>query len=200
MTPPGSEKSMRLYRLGDEYTNDRILERIRESFESGKYTPPEIESGYRHQYRLPSREQKLYQQTSLYRKYLYYCYKLGYLPKQQNRKPKKVPYLLRDDLIKLDRISQEVRLLGKHQIDNSEQLISFSENCSEKLKNLDSSRAELRKELRRVPEEEREPLKEKISAISAEMKELRKNISLCKSIADRSKLIEPKLDQIIRKK
>ena len=54
----------------------------------------------------------------------------------------------------------------------------------------------MRKELRRVPDEEREPLKRKISAISAEMKELRKEISLCESIADSSQIIEPKLQQI----
>ena len=31
VAPPGSEKSIRLYRLGEEYTNDRIAERIRKA-------------------------------------------------------------------------------------------------------------------------------------------------------------------------
>ncbi|MBR3354972.1 MAG: relaxase/mobilization nuclease domain-containing protein [Oscillospiraceae bacterium] len=195
-TPPGSEKSIRLYRLGDEYTNNRIVERIRESFETGRYTPLP-RPNYSRQYRLPAREHKLYEKTSLYRKYLYYCYKLGYLPKQQNRKPSKVHYLLRDDLIKLDRISQEARLLGNYHIDTSEQLFSFSGKCSDRLQQLGFERKDLRNELRRnISEEQKSEIKEKIFSISEEMKKLRKEISLCESIAERSKVIEPKLEQI----
>ena len=149
------------------------------------------------QYRLPSYEQKLYQKTSLYRKYLYYCYKLGYLPKQQNRRPSRVHYLLRDDLIKLDRISQEVRLLGEYHIDTAEQLFSFSGKCSDSLKQLDAERKDLRNELKRsIPEERKSEIREKISSMSGEMKKLRKEISLCESIAERSELLEPKLEQI----
>ena len=196
VTPPGSEKSIRLYRLGNEYTNDRIAERIRENFESGRYTPLP-RSKYSRQYRMRPREHKLYEKTSLYRKYLYYCYKLGYLPKQQNRKPSKVHYLLRDDLIKLDRISQEARLLGNYRIDTAEQLFSFSEKCSDRLQQLESERKDLRNELRRnIPEEQKSEIKEKISSISEEMKKLRKEISLCESIAERSEIISPKLQQI----
>jgi len=196
VTPPGSEKSIRLYRLGGEYTNDRIAERIRENFESGRYAPSSRFS-YSRQYRMQPREHKLYEKTSLYRKYLYYCYKLGYLPKQQNRKPLKVHYLLRDDLIKLERISQEARLLGNYHIDTSEQLFSFSGKCSDRLQQLKFERKDLRNELRRnIPEEQKIEIKEKISAISEEMKKLRKEISLCESIAERSKVIEPKLEQI----
>ncbi|MBR3355752.1 MAG: relaxase/mobilization nuclease domain-containing protein [Oscillospiraceae bacterium] len=198
VTPPGSEKSIRLYRIGAEYTNDRIIERIRESFESGKYTPSP-QSEYRRQYRIRPREHKLYEKTSLYRKYLYYCYKLGYLPKQQNRKPSKVHYLLRDDLIKLDRISQEARLLGNYHIDTAEQLFSFSGKCSDRLQQLEVERKDLRNDLRRnIPEEQKIEIKEKISSISGEMKKLRKEKSLCESIAERSKRIEPKLEQIHR--
>ncbi|MBQ2658690.1 MAG: relaxase/mobilization nuclease domain-containing protein [Erysipelotrichaceae bacterium] len=196
VTPPGSEKSIRLYRLGDEYTNERIRERIDESFRSGRYTPPQNER-YHRQYRMQTREHKLYEKTSLYRKYLYYCYKLGYLPKQQNRKPSKVHYLLRDDLIKLDRISQEVRLLGNYHIDNAEQLFFFLGKCSESLKQLESERKDLRNELKwNIPEERKSEIKEKISSISEEMKKLRKEISLCESIAERSEIISPKLQQI----
>ena len=196
VTPIGSEKSIRLYRLGDNYTSDRIQERIKENFESGRYIPPPLKS-HNKQYRLPSHEQKLYQKTSLYRMYLYYCYKLGYLPKQQNRNPSMVHYLLKDDLIKLDRISQEVRLLGNYHIDTAEQLFSFSEQCSERLKELKSERTDLRNELRRnVPEERKAEIKEKISSLSEEMKKLRKEISLCESVAERSEIISPKLQQI----
>ncbi|MBQ1369336.1 MAG: relaxase/mobilization nuclease domain-containing protein [Firmicutes bacterium] len=196
VTPPGSEKSIRLYRLGEDYTNDRIKDRIEESFRSGRYTLPPNDR-YHRQYHMQTREHKLYEKTSLYRKYLYYCYKLGYLPKQQNRKPSKVHYLLRDDLIKLDRISQEVRLLGNYHIDNAEQLFSFSKKCSESLKQLESERKDLRNELKRnIPEEQKSEIKEKISSISEEMKKLRKEISLSESIAERSEIISPKLQQI----
>ena len=196
VTPPGSEKSIRLYRLGEDYTNDRIKDRIEESFRSGHYSSLP-QSSYSRQYRMPTREHKLYEKTSLYRKYLYYCYKLGYLPKQQNRKPSKVHYLLRNDLIKLDRISQEVRLLGNYHIDTAEQLFSFSKHCSENLKQFEAERKNLRNELKRsIPEEQKSEIKQKISSMSEEMKKLRKEISLCESIAERSEIISPKLQQI----
>ena len=106
-------------------------------------------------------------------------------------------YLLRDDLIKLDRISQEVRLLGNYHIDNAEQLFSFSGKCSESLKQMESERKDLRNELKRnIPEERKSEIKEKISSISEEMKKLRKEMSLCESIAERSEIISPKLQQI----
>ena len=194
--PPGSAQSIRLYRLGEAYTHDRIRERIGESFRAGNYTPAQ-EHGYRRQYRLRTREHKLYEKTSLYRKYLYYCYKLGYLPRQQNRKPTKAHPLLQEDLIWLDKISLEVRLLGEHHIDTAEQLASFSEDRAGKLKQLDAERAELWKEVgRKIPEDQKAEKKERIYAISAEMKKIRKEISLCRDISERSEAVSPKLEKI----
>ena len=49
--------------------------------------------------------------SHIYRLYLHYCYLLGYLPKNTAYKPTS-PYL-KEDLKKLDEISEQVRYMGK---------------------------------------------------------------------------------------
>ena len=70
------------------------------------------------QYRLPTRESKIQKVGGLYGLYLYYCYRLGYLPKhnQKQQNTARLHYLLKDDLMKMDELTKQVTLLGKHQI------------------------------------------------------------------------------------
>ena len=78
-----------------------------------------------------------------------------------------------------------------------EQLDAYSAKCSERLDQLGKDRAELWKEIqRRMPEDRRSELKEKRDAMSAEMKQLRKEISLCGNIRERSEAVSPKLEKI----
>jgi len=57
--------------------------------------------------------------------YFYYCYKLGIFPKGRPQNRARLHFLLREDLLKLNNISQEVRLLARHQIDTAEQLALY---------------------------------------------------------------------------
>ena len=68
---------------------------------------------------------KLRKVGGLYGLYLHYCYKLGFLPKYQKQNPARLHYLLREDLMKLDQITAQVRLLGREHISTSEQLFSY---------------------------------------------------------------------------
>jgi len=119
VTPNEDGRAIRLYRLGDEYTNRRIKERIQENARNRTflkgftgYTPPP----YHPQYDI--RRVK----GSLYNLYLYYCYRLGYFDKPEERQtPHKLHYLLRKDLMKVEKYSEEARLLGKHHIETTEQ-------------------------------------------------------------------------------
>lgn len=54
--------------------------------------------------------------SHIYKLYLHYCYLLGYLPKHTDYKPTS-PYL-KEDLRKLDELSQQVRYMGKYGIDH----------------------------------------------------------------------------------
>ena len=95
VTPKGWNKPIRLYRLGDDYTNVRIRERVAEQkgivkpFVKLTYQVPKPNKDFD-----PRRVK-----GSLYNLYLYYCYRLGYFDKpEQKQNPNRLHYLLKDDL------------------------------------------------------------------------------------------------------
>lgn len=54
--------------------------------------------------------------------YFHYCYLLGIFPENKPKQNRRLHFLLREDLRKLDTITAETRLLVKYRIDTSEQL------------------------------------------------------------------------------
>ena len=98
-----------------------------------------------------------------------YCYRLGYLPKynQKQQNTARLHYLLKDDLMKLDELTQQVTLLGKHQIGTDEQLFSYKRSVEAEIKTLTADRTHLRNEIRKVDisDERLSAAKTKISAI-----------------------------------
>ena len=122
------------------------------------------------QYRLPTRENKIQKVGGLYGLYLYYCYQLGYLPKhnQKQQNTARLHYLLKDDLMKMDELTKQVTLLGKHQIGTDEQLFSYKRSVEDEIKTLTADRTHLRNEIRKVDisDERLSAAKMKISAIS----------------------------------
>ena len=199
VTPLGWERPIRLYRLGADYTNIRIQERIEENdlymglnmkpFQKKQYVP------FQH---FDPRKVK----GSLYNLYLYYCYRLGYFnkpkEKQNMREYNRLHYLMREDLMKLDQYSQEAELLGKHHIDTSVQLFSYTQSVENEIKTLTEERKHLRNKIRRkdISEVELSKTKAQISEISGRLKTLRRELSLCKDIAERSDVIEKHVEQI----
>lgn len=152
------------------------------------------------QYRLPTRENKIQKVGGLYGLYLYYCYRLGYLPKhnQKQQNTARLHYLLKDDLMKMDELTKQVTLLGKHQIGTDEQLFSYKRSVEDEIKALTADRTHLRNEIRKVDisDERLSAAKMKISAISERLKELRKEVKLCDGIAKRSGVISDTLSQV----
>ena len=196
VTPKGWDKPVRLYRLGDNYTNENIRRRIEEQdifrkvmpFQPAHYVPNE---------KYNPRKAK----GSLYNLYLYYCYRLGAFDKQKpnKREYNRLHYLLREDLMKAEKYSQEARLLGKNHIDTARQLFSYKTSLEERVEALTSTRKDLKNKLRRVGTSEVDltKIKADIAQISDELKRLRKEISLCEDIAERSHIIEENVEQII---
>ena len=201
VTPKGDEKPIRTYRLGEEYTKERILERLIQNRDNIAFHPFQPKTYRVRQYRLPTREQKIKKVGGLYGLYLHYCYRLGYLPKynQKQQNPARLHYLLKDDLMKLEQFSQQVRLLGKHQISTDEQLFAYKHSVEAEIKSLTADRNRLRNEIRKVniTDGELSKAKGEISALSERLKELRKEVKLCDGIAERSKVVEHNLEQVI---
>lgn len=195
--PKGYDKPIRLKNLGEDYTNARIEERIRENRGQTDVQPFRQENYNARQYRLPTREQKIKKVGGLYGLYLHYCYKLGYLPKYKKQSNARLHYLLREDLMKLDQITDETRLLGKRHINTTEQLFSYKSSVEERMKDLVADRTRLRKKIRVTTDDvELSMARENISSITEELWILRKELRLCDRITERSKVMETNLAQI----
>ena len=134
--------------------------------------------------------------------YVHYCYLLGILPK--NRPPvsaKQVHVLFREDLLKLNTISKETRLLCHYHIDTAEQLFSLKKRFQRKMEQCVEERKHLRYKIRADrPEEELLQIKEQISDLTGEIGALRKELVLCDGIAARSKVLEDKLKMVREEK
>ena len=149
------------------------------------------------QYRLPTREHKIKKVGGLYGLYLHYCYKLGYLPKYKKQNTARLHYLLKEDLLKLDKITQETRLLGRENISTDEQLFSYKESVLSQIENLTDDRTHLRKQLRKnISDDELSKVKEQIKTITDKLWTLRKEVGLCDDIAKRSKVIEANIETV----
>ena len=100
--------------------------------------------------------------------------------------------------MKVEKYSEEARLLGKHHIETTEQLVSYKESCEKEMEALTTERKHLRNNERHkgISDAQRSEIKDKISNISQRLGELRKEISLCEDIAARSQELEKRVEQI----
>ncbi len=189
ITPKGYEKPIRLYRLGEEYEQHRILERLKENRkevllnpfqEKAKFKPFDTKS------------------SSLYRLYLHYCYMLGYISKHKNQKPTTIHYLIRDDLMNLNEITAQVTFMGQHNIQTDEDLVSYLASIEKDINTLTAERTKLRNALKKteISKEQQLEFKETISSISMKLEVLRKEVKLCHGIAKRSGDIGGKLEML----
>jgi len=211
VTPKGYDKPIRLYRLGEDYTNDRIRERLMENRGREVYAAKDTGTfrqtsltfhtkqggGRRKPVSVLRPKKKVGRLKGLY---LHYCYRLGILPKKKQSRPK-VHYLLREDLMKLDQISAEVRLMGRYHIETEDDLKAFHEETKEKMIAVYRERKQLRNEMRRVGNEEKVPeLKARAMELTKQAAQYRQELKLAEGIAERSGVMEEQLRQIREEK
>ena len=196
IVPKGYTKPIRLKNLGEDYTEEAIKRRLMEN-QRVRIVPFAKQTVVIRQYRLPTREQKIKKVGGLYGLYLHYCYKLGYLPKYKKQNTKRLHYLLKEDLLKLDKITAETRLLGREHIFTDEQLFSYKASLNGQIETLIDDRTHLRKISRtKMSDDELSKVKGQIVSISGKIRELRKEVWLCDDIAERSKVMEQNLETI----
>ena len=195
--PKGYEKPVRLANLGEDYTNEAILNRLRENRNRVDFQPFQKATVKVRTYRLPTREDKIKKVGGLYGLYLYYCYRLGYLPKYKQQSTKRLHYLLKEDLAKLDHLTEEVTLLGRHHIESVEQLFSFKTHNEDEIRRLEADRTHLRTKMKRkLDGAELSATKTQISELTGILRTLKKEVKLCDSIAERSNRMEQRMEQV----
>lgn len=192
----GWKRPKRLYKLGEDYTNERIMERIHENsyaVKFARFTEPQKQIKV---YRLKGSLSGARKIGGLRGLYLHYCYKLGILPKGRKQNYAKLHYLLKDDLMKMDAITKEARLLCRCHIDTAEQLLLYQGSLESEKNELTEQRKGLYSLSRKVSGEEKEAVKTQISDISKRLGEIRKEVRLCEGIAARSGTLKEKLQTV----
>ena len=198
--PPGKPRFVRLARnFGDNYTLDGIRTRI--LAQSRRMLPKPEPSRRIDRARVKGDFKKARKITGFRALYLHYCYLLGCFPKDNQRKQnKRIHFLLREDLIKMDAISEEARLLVRHRIDTGEQLSSYKEELESKAQTLTADRKALYRKQRTVAVrsdgERTSQVKEQIAALSKELSAIRREVKLCDDIAIRSGVMKEKLKAV----
>ena len=151
-------------------------------------------------YRVQGSRQAARKITGFRALYFYYCYKLGIFPKGRPQNRARLHFLLREDLLKLNNISQEVRLLARHQIDTAEQLALYKKEQEVNIRELSAKRRVLQNALHtkavRDSPKQADAHRAQIRELSERLKALRREVHLCDDIAERSGVMAEKLKAV----
>lgn len=196
--PPGKERFVRLARnFGENYTINSIRRRILKQ-NKPIYPLPEPTQKAK-QYRMSGSWKDRKKVTGFRALYFHYCYLLGVFPKQRQNK-RRLHFLLREDLIKLDAITKEARLLGANHIDTAQQLSSYKGKLETKIESATTQRKQLYRKLRtaavKADEAETAKVKAEIGALSKELTQLRREVKLCSDIEIRSGIMQERIKAV----
>lgn len=199
--PPGKKRFVRLMRnFSEDYSIENIRRRILSQTRAEKRPSEPTRKVIR--IRLLGSLENTRKITGFRALYFHYCYLLGIFPKNKPKQNGRLHFLLREDLRKLDAITAETRLLAGHRIDTAEQLFSYQSEAKDKITALTAERKQLYKLQRtaavKADHEKAAEIKEQISALSKELATLRKEVSLCDDIAERSGVIKEKIKAVCK--
>ena len=201
-TPITAEDTVLVWanKLGEGYTLEEIRARIlRNIYKQPPF--PELVHHLPQHYRVRGKPQK--KVTGLRALYFRYCYELHIIVKRP-ASVKRVSFLLREDIAKLDRLDAETRFLGKHHIGTMEELTTHWEAALVEVEALTAQRQELRKELRRCSRQgdaiAADEVKQRISALSGRIRAARKEVVLCDGIAQRSGQVRENLGRLVKQR
>lgn len=119
--------------------------------------------------------------TGLKALYLYYCYRLGYLPKKNQHKP--LSPEMKQAWRKIDKISNQVRLISKYALNNTDDVQQLIDNNKEQVILITNQRDQIYNKLRRCKDTDKiSNLKSERDCCSAKLKSLRTEIKTANTI------------------
>ena len=187
--PPGKERFTRLRRLGDNYTEDAIRERILRNDPAAMPEPARETSSVPKVYRArlagSFRKMRKKKVRGLMALYLWYAYRMGNI-KRRHSNSKHTHYLLREDLYKLKMRDEMTRLLVTNHIETFDQLHAHRDECKEMIDFLCAKRKRLQSDVNNPRKEE------SLSLIREQLKVLRREVWLCGKVEEDSRLVEEK--------
>lgn len=185
-----SSKAVRMYRLGEDYTNEAIDRRIRERGRNA------VDSSIRYlserkqnrQYRPKLLRYKgclirTKKHTGLYALYLHYCYLLGYFPKKQQHRP--LSPEMREAWRHIGRMSEQVRLISGKKLNTLDDVHSLIADNDRSIQEVTTARQKIYNKLRRCDDaEQRTELLRQRDDCSAVLKQLRKEKRIALTIIE----------------
>jgi len=197
LKPPDAKGYFRFHKLGEGYSLDEINKRILQNIR--KQVPfPEIEHKPPRRYLLRGRPRK--KLTGLQALYFRYCYELHIIVKRP-ASVKRVSFLLREDVAKLERLDRETLFLVRENISTIGQLTARKGAAESEREALTVQRDDLRKELRQLArngdQSAAEEVRGQIKGLSQRLKKLRKKVVLCDGIVLRSGQVKDNLERLL---
>lgn len=119
--------------------------------------------------------------TGLKALYLYYCYRLGYLPKKKQHKP--LSPEMKEAWRKIDRYSNQVILISKYNLDDTDKIREFINANQEQIAIITNQRNQIYNKLRRCKDTEQiSSLKSERNVCTKKLTKLRKQIKTANTI------------------
>lgn len=182
LQPPNKTRPVRFKTLGKRYTLQAIRNRI--LYPSWRYPTgqrePVVWFG-----RLQGTHRKACKLTGLRALYYRYLYELGALP----RKPQRPRYAVRQDIRNLDKRIRQMEFLSRHEIGTLVQLDTYRQAQEQAVDALLTERRHLHKA---APDD---AVKARLTQITQSLKPLRRDIRLCRQIAEQSVQMQKRLRQ-----
>lgn len=119
--------------------------------------------------------------TGLKALYLYYCYRLGYLPKKKQHKP--LSPEMKEAWRKIDRYSNQVILISKYNLDDTDKVKQFISDNKEQIAIITNQRNQIYNKLRRCKDTDKiSNLKSERDCCTKQLTKLRKEIKTANTI------------------
>ena len=182
LQPPDKTRPVRFKTLGKRYTPEAIRNRI--LYPRWRYPTAQQEPVIWHG-RLRGPHRKARKLTGLRALYYRYLYELGALP----RKPQHPRYAVRQDIRNLDKRIQQMEFLSRHGIDTLDQLDAYRQTQEQAVAALLAERRQLHRA------EPNDDIKARLAQITQALKPLRRDIRLCRQIAEQSVQMRERLKQ-----
>ena len=175
--PPGGARFLRLDSLGEDYTEEAILQRLRKQRGVTAAMPPEQSESKRYTIRKRPRRYPPVKRGSFRALYLYYLYLLS----PRKKRPQKIPFETRAEIRRAAQYRKQFFLLQKYHIDTKPELDMLLDALSNEMQIIIDQRKELYALRREQPSEQ---LDAEIDRLTAQLRPLRRELRLCGKIAE----------------
>lgn len=190
LRPAGKERFVRIdRRLGDDYGIQGICDRIEKNVQEGNIKQLPEKRVRRARGYVPKPKRHI---TGFKAVYLHYCYMLGVYPKR-NISPKRTHYLLREELMQINHISEATRLMAREHISNEYELDVFISGKELDMESLMKQRKEVRNKLRHPALDNEEQLNNRLKELNGRIAAIRKELDTCRQIKERTPDLKKKI-------